>query len=85
MKKGRKKKEKEIEVENMYEIERFIDRRVQGPDGVSDIWYEVKWKGYKETTWEPEANVAHMTDMLYDFTRKLAKEERDKREEEKRR
>ena len=48
------------------------------------MYYQVKWKGYKKTTWEPEPNVSHMTDMIYYFGRELAKKEREKRDQEER-
>ena len=36
-------------------------------DGVT--FYEVKWKGYKKPTWEPEANLVGCDELLAETTR----------------
>jgi len=31
------------------------------------LYYHIKWKGYKETTWEPEKNIIHRVDLIEEY------------------
>jgi hypothetical protein len=48
-----------------YCVEKLLDKKeIEGK-----IYYQVKWEGYKqsEATWEPEANIAHLKDLIKEF------------------
>ena len=34
------------------------------------LWYKVKWVGYKETTWEPKENLKNVTKKVKEYYRK---------------
>ena len=36
-----------------------------------DHYYQVKWKGFSELTWEPSANLSHLKSMLDAFNKSL--------------
>ena len=44
-----------------YEVEIILDKRVQGSKKKQAVEYLIKWKGYDEQTWEPEANLTNAT------------------------
>merc|ERR1712228_751151 len=52
--------------ETMYEVEGILDHRKK--DGVD--FYLVKWKGYTEQTWEPDANIGEELNDLKDSIRR---------------
>jgi hypothetical protein len=61
-------------VEPMYVVEKLLGKRtVKG-----NIEYEVKWKGWTKTTWEPMINLVEIPDMVYDFDESLRKKERQR-------
>ena len=33
----------------------------------NQLYYHVKWKGYKETTWEPEKHITHRIDLIQEY------------------
>jgi len=43
----------DFESTEAYEVEKILDHREEPGEGVE---YHVKWKGYKDTTWEPQRN-----------------------------
>jgi transposase InsO family protein len=51
-----------IDGEPEYEVERILRHR-----GTKNIRYQVKWKGYEETSWEPEENLTNSTGVLEDY------------------
>ncbi|XP_077473982.1 M-phase phosphoprotein 8 isoform X5 [Stigmatopora argus] len=59
------KTEPESEEENVYEVERIIDMRVEG----GDVLYRVRWKGYcsDDDTWEPEGHLEDCREVLLTF------------------
>lgn len=46
-----------------YYPEKIIDSKFVD----NKIYYHVKWKGYKETTWEPEHHIEHRTDLISEY------------------
>ncbi len=48
--------------ENEYEVEKIINMKQKG----GKVMFEIKWKGYEETTWEPEENL-FCDQMVFDF------------------
>ncbi|CAF0704520.1 unnamed protein product [Brachionus calyciflorus] len=49
-----------------YEVESVLDKQVI--DG--HVFYQIKWKGYDEITWEPKAN-CNCHDLIKNFEKKL--------------
>ena len=47
----------------LYEVEKILDHK----NHYNGFKYEVKWKGYKETTWEPAKNLKHATDAIDNY------------------
>uniref|UniRef100_A0A915DU22 Chromo domain-containing protein n=1 Tax=Ditylenchus dipsaci TaxID=166011 RepID=A0A915DU22_9BILA len=66
----RKKKSKGQAEETLYEVEDILDSRTK--DGVLE--YEVKWKGYKKTSWEPEESLVECQDVVRFFEERVKKE-----------
>ena len=54
-----------------YEVENIISHVVD--DGVT--FYEVKWKGYKKPTWEPETNLVGCDELLADYKKAHVKQQ----------
>jgi hypothetical protein len=54
-----------IQGEEEWEIERII-----GHSGKKKKNYHVKWKGYEETSWEPEENLEHSRESIEDYWKK---------------
>jgi hypothetical protein len=50
--------------ENTFIVEKIKNHNKDLP--VKETEYEVKWKGYKQTTWEPYKNLKHLP-MLYEY------------------
>lgn len=48
---------------NFYYPEKIIDSVYED----NQLYYHVKWKGYKQTTWEPEKHIAHRTDLIQEY------------------
>lgn len=47
----------------IYYPEEIIDSKFEN----GKIFYHVKWKGYTDTTWEPEEHVEHRTDLIEQY------------------
>jgi len=47
----------------LYYPEKIIDSDYKD----NQLYYHVKWKGYKETTWEPENHISHRTDLIQEY------------------
>ena len=63
--KARPKNKKGLEPE-VYEVEALLSRRKEK----NRVYFEVKWKGFKETTWEPRTNlVEDVPNMVRDYER----------------
>ncbi|XP_032384896.1 M-phase phosphoprotein 8 isoform X2 [Etheostoma spectabile] len=62
--------EQEEEVEDVYEVERIIDMRVEE----GDVLYRVRWKNYcsDDDTWEPEAHLEDCREVLLAFKKSMA-------------
>jgi hypothetical protein len=50
-----------------WEVERILRHK-----GTKNISYQVKWKGYEETTMEPEENLEHAPDVIADYWKRIA-------------
>ena len=57
-----------INNEEEWEIERILRHK-----GTKNISYQVKWKGYKDTTWEPKKNLSNSSEALADYWKRLHK------------
>ncbi|XP_028446575.1 M-phase phosphoprotein 8 isoform X1 [Perca flavescens] len=62
--------EQEEEVEDVYEVERIIDMRVEE----GEVLYRVRWKNYcsDDDTWEPEAHLEDCREVLLAFKKSMA-------------
>ncbi|XP_057708153.1 M-phase phosphoprotein 8 isoform X3 [Corythoichthys intestinalis] len=74
------KTEPESEEENVYEVERIIDMRVEG----GEVLYRVRWKGYcsDDDTWEPEGHLEDCREVLLAYKKagtEVAKEPEEKK------
>ncbi|KAJ0070642.1 hypothetical protein NL108_017142 [Boleophthalmus pectinirostris] len=71
--------ESEEEVEDVYEVERIIDMRVEE----GEVLYRVRWKNYcsDDDTWEPEAHLEDCREVLLAFKKNIA-EAKSKKEAE---
>ena len=49
-----------------YEVEKIVNLRVNSRRK-NQFQYEVKWKGYKETTWEGASNVENAQEAVEQF------------------
>ena len=54
-----------IEGQEEYKVKAIFDKKVKR----NGVQYRVKWKGYKETTWEPTSNLRQARDAVEDFER----------------
>lgn len=52
----------EDEIEVLYEVQAIEDKRI-GRHNLPE--YLVRWKGFKQRTWEPVANLENVLDMIY--------------------
>ncbi|XP_061579075.1 M-phase phosphoprotein 8 isoform X3 [Cololabis saira] len=66
----------ESEEEDVYEVERIIDMRVEE----GEVLYRVRWKNYcsDDDTWEPEAHLEDCREVLLTFKKHLADAETKK-------
>ena len=48
----------------LYEVQAIEDKRVNR-HGQPE--YMVRWKGFKQRTWEPVAHLENVLDMVYEF------------------
>jgi hypothetical protein len=55
-----------IEGEDEYEVDSIRDHRKRG----KGQQYLVKWKGYSDETWEPEANLKNASEILKDYKKR---------------
>uniref|UniRef100_A0A3B3Z9K4 Chromo domain-containing protein n=1 Tax=Periophthalmus magnuspinnatus TaxID=409849 RepID=A0A3B3Z9K4_9GOBI len=71
--------ESEEEVEDVYEVERIIDMRVEE----GEVLYRVRWKNYcsDDDTWEPEAHLEDCREVLLAFKKNIT-EAKSKKEAE---
>lgn len=51
------------EVEMMYEVEDILSKRLKE----GRVEYYIKWKGFRQKTWEPIAHLHNVADMIYKF------------------
>ncbi|XP_068602721.1 M-phase phosphoprotein 8 [Brachionichthys hirsutus] len=67
------------EEEDVYEVERIIDMRVEE----GEVFYRVRWKNYcaDDDTWEPEAHLEDCREVLLAFKKAIA-DAKDKKEAE---
>ncbi|CAL9689816.1 unnamed protein product [Knipowitschia caucasica] len=67
--------ESEDEVEDVYEVERIIDMRVEE----GEVLYRVRWKNYcsDDDTWEPEAHLEDCREVLVNFKKKIAESKKE--------
>ena len=54
-----------------WEIERILRHK-----GTKNITYQVKWKGYEDSTWEPEENLSNAAESIADYWKRIAKQRR---------
>lgn len=47
----------------LYLPDKIVDSKFEN----NKLFYYIKWKGYKELTWEPERNISHRTDLIEEF------------------
>ncbi len=58
------------EQDGEYEVEEILDKSIERlANGKRVTKYHIKWKGYEETTWEPEENLSCGA-LLYEFDKK---------------
>lgn len=57
--------------EDEYEVEAIVDDGVD--DDTLEHMYEVKWKGYDGTTWEPLTNLTHCKGLIAAYEKKVKK------------
>lgn len=50
-------------VNNMFYPEKILDIKYVN----NNVRYLIKWKGYKETTWEPHSHISHRTDLIEEY------------------
>ena len=62
-----------------YDVEKILDQRKHPVTG--QLEYLIKWEGYAEKTWEPEANLETIPHMLREFQQKHKKEQRLKKQQ----
>jgi hypothetical protein len=55
-----------IEGEDEYKVDSITDHMKRG----KGQQYLVKWKGYSDKTWEPEANLKNASEVLKDYKRR---------------
>ena len=63
--------EEKQEPDEQYEVEEIIsDQIING-----SLHYYIKWIGYSldESTWEPEVNIRHLTDIVLKYNEKKRK------------
>ncbi|XP_029070930.1 chromodomain Y-like protein isoform X2 [Monodon monoceros] len=62
--------------EELYEVERIIDKR-KNKKGKTE--YLVRWKGYdsEDDTWEPEQNLVNCEEYIHDFNRRHTEKQRE--------
>ena len=54
----------EEELEMMYVVEDILNKRID-PQG--RVEYQVKWKGFREKTWEPIDHLRNVPEMIYEY------------------
>jgi len=47
----------------LYYPEEILDSKFEN----NRCYYLIKWKGYKEVTWEPSYNISHLTDIINEY------------------
>ena len=57
-----------VDNEPEWEVERIIRHK-----GTKNIQYEIKWKGYEETSWEPKDNLSNTQEILEDYWKRKKK------------
>ena len=62
--------EEEEEEEEEYEVEDILDFWVEN----GKRKYLIKWRGYKEKTWEPLSNITNCDDILEEFHKQVEKD-----------
>lgn len=60
-------KEVDDKMKNNYDVEEIQDYKWSTLNKRKTRFFEIKWLGYKKTTWEPEKNLADCLDMLQEF------------------
>lgn len=69
--------------EDEYEVEDILDYRIipaydpKSKRYYQIIEYKIKWLGYEETTWEPEANLEHCQIILSNFIKRIVKKKNE--------
>jgi len=64
------------EEDGEYEVEEILDKSIERlANGKRVTKYHIKWKGYEETTWEPEENLSCGA-LLYEFDKKYKAKQR---------
>ncbi|OCT96117.1 M-phase phosphoprotein 8 [Xenopus laevis] len=60
--------------EDVFEVESILDSKIEG----SEVLYRVRWKGYDSDgdTWEPEAHLDDCKEVLLEFRRKQAENQK---------
>jgi hypothetical protein len=55
-----KEEEEAMSNEDVYEVDKIVTHKVTN----KGLVYEIMWKGYPESTWEPERNLIHCDELL---------------------
>jgi hypothetical protein len=64
------------EEDGEYEVEQILDKKIERlANGKRVTRYHIKWKGYEETSWEPEENLSCGA-LLYAFDQKFRAKQR---------
>jgi hypothetical protein len=66
--------ESEDEIEPYYEVEKVVGKRTD--KGSTE--YQIKWKGFKQKTWEPLSGLVEVAELIDDYEREQDELRRNK-------
>lgn len=66
--------ESEEEIEPYYEVEKVVGKRTDR----GNTEYQIKWKGFKQKTWEPLSGLVQVAELIDDYEREQEELRRNK-------